>query len=159
MLIFLGEKLVGANFYAFCNYVPGGQQWEVHLPPNRNCGHQVHQGQYFVSFIAFSCGQQEGQELYFILSHFSQFFPQVEGLTIANSAFHSLMLVNSYQPDDPTCKRDIVNVHPTFFFHTSPSTRYPVGENLHVASQWWRDQPVWKRSRWRLFHQVAMLLN
>ena len=27
VLIFLGEKLVGANFYAFCNYGPKGQ-WD-----------------------------------------------------------------------------------------------------------------------------------
>jgi len=29
-------------------------------------------------------------------------YTRVEGITIANSAFHSLMLINSYQPDDPT---------------------------------------------------------
>ena len=29
---------------------------------------------------------------------------QVEGITIANSAYHSLMLINSYQPEDPTCE-------------------------------------------------------
>ena len=35
---------------------------------------------------------------------------QVEGITIANSAFHSLMMVNSYQPEDPTCKSININI-------------------------------------------------
>ena len=31
MLIFFGEKLVGANFYAFCNYAPITIQGSIYL--------------------------------------------------------------------------------------------------------------------------------
>ena len=50
---------------------------------------------------------------------------QVEGITIANSAFHSLMLINSYQPEDPTCNLDFsknfsININIVFIFANTP---------------------------------------
>ena len=44
-----------------------------------------------------------------LLPSYNSYLFQVEGITIANSAYHSLMLVNSYQPEDPTCDPDFPN--------------------------------------------------
>ena len=32
-----------------------------------------------------------------------------------------------------------------------------MGENIHLACKWGRNQPVWEFSGWRLFHQVHLI--
>ena len=93
---------------------------------------------------------------------------QVEGITIANSAYHSLMLINSYQPEDPTCELNFPKSYHKFqhqhqyclyiYQHSYQklitTLRYPMGENIYLASKRGRNQPFWERLGWRLLHQV-----
>ena len=58
----------------------------------------------FLPFLTFS------YKFFLLLPAYNSYLFQVEGITIANSAYHSLMLVNSYQPEDPTCDPDFPKI-------------------------------------------------